>query len=319
MKVFFIHDPSDWHPKHALELFRRQTSLKPVTDYQNADLIWIFNEGNFFRSRRFFGLTPIIPLGKLKHKLIVTSINHELFARKKYQWQKPLLILDRITDYYHAPSRKIFRQLKPLVSKPVKILPYWIDLSLFYPLEDKLTLRKKFPLPADKIIIGSFQRDTESHDLKSPKLEKGPDILLKICRQLKKEIFVLLAGPNRQYLIKRFQKHQIPFLYLGQIDYYEMNFYYNLVDWYLVTSRYEAGPQAVFEAAATKTKILSTSVGSAADILHLNCLCRDPDEFVRKFHQEIDETEFNFRKVQDFRLEKIIPQYDQFFKSLLKK
>ena len=40
----------------------------------------------------------------------------------------------------------------------------------------------------------------------------------------------------------------------------ELNELYNCLDLYIVSSRYEGGPQAIFECALTKTPIISTNV-----------------------------------------------------------
>ena len=42
---------------------------------------------------------------------------------------------------------------------------------------------------------------------------------------------------------------------------------YNCLDLYIVSSRYEGGPQAIFECALTKTPIISTNVGVAPEVL----------------------------------------------------
>ena len=49
-------------------------------------------------------------------------------------------------------------------------------------------------------LIGSFQRDTEGFDRKSPKLVKGPDIFIEIVKQLNKKhnnLKVILSGKRR--------------------------------------------------------------------------------------------------------------------------
>ena len=48
----------------------------------------------------------------------------------------------------------------------------------------------------------------------------------------------------------------------------ELNELYNCLDLYIVSSRYEGGPQAILECAASKTPILSTKVGVAPEVLH---------------------------------------------------
>src|SRR5690606_10137696 len=120
----------------------------------------------------------------------------------------------------------------------------------------------------DVYLIGSFQRDTEGKDLKSPKLIKGPDILLAILQQVYQahpNIMVILAGPRRFWLIKQLKKFNIPYMYLGEtqdeaIDDLQTNTksletiskLYNLIDLYIISSRMEGGPKAETEAASTK-------------------------------------------------------------------
>ena len=137
------------------------------------------------------------------------------------------------------------------------------------------SLRKKYGLPSKNFLIGSFQRDTEGHDLKTPKLEKGPDIfcdaVLKIREDRRSKNLsdpeVLLAGWRRQYVISRLEAAKIKYYYheLPQFD--TINDFYNALDLYIVGSRYEGGPQSIFECANTYTPIISTDVGAASEIL----------------------------------------------------
>ena len=60
-----------------------------------------------------------------------------------------------------------------------------------------------------KIFDWKFSKDTEGYDLKSPKLEKGPDIFFKQVEKLIKEIkIVVLTEKRRQYLISQLEKIQ---------------------------------------------------------------------------------------------------------------
>ena len=73
-------------------------------------------------------------------------------------------------------------------------------------------MRSKYNLNEDSFIIGSFQRDTEGKDLKSPKLIKGPDRFVEIVKffALKNDnLIVLLTGYRRQYVIKRLEEENI--------------------------------------------------------------------------------------------------------------
>ena len=77
-----------------------------------------------------------------------------------------------------------------------------------------------------------------------PKLEKGPDILIKALIEIKKEhkdIHVLLTGPSRGYVINELIRHNIDYTYSKFINFNKINSYYNVLDLYLVTSREEGG------------------------------------------------------------------------------
>ena len=122
----------------------------------------------------------------------------------------------------------------------------------------------------DAYLVGSFQRDTEGKDLISPKLSKGPDLFINHIDKLinkEKNLEVVLTGKRRNYVINELSKRNIKYHYFEMISFEQLNELYNLLDLYLVTSRYEGGPQAILEAGITKTPIISTDVGIAKEIL----------------------------------------------------
>ena len=111
--------------------------------------------------------------------------------------------------------------------------------------------------------MGSFQRDTEKGKDLLPKLEKGPDILLKIIKKLNtnhSNLHIVLAGKRRGYLIKELKKEGIKFTYFEMIKNSQLNELYNCLDLYIVSSRLEGGPASIMEQIKT---IISTDVGIA--------------------------------------------------------
>ena len=60
---------------------------------------------------------------------------------------------------------------------------------------------------------------------------------------------------------------KIKYYYFEMTTFKELNELYNILDLYIVASRVEGGPQAIFECAITKTPIISTDVGIAKEIL----------------------------------------------------
>ena len=154
-------------------------------------------------------------------------------------------------------------------SKRIYVSPFWINNKIWFPISENKDLKSKFSIPGDAYIVGSFQRDTEGKDGISPKLSKGPDQLFEIIKAIseQKNLFVILAGHRRTYLINLLEENNVPYKYYERVDQASLNELYNCLDLYIVSSRVEGGPQAIFECALSKTPIISTDVGIASEIL----------------------------------------------------
>ena len=72
---------------------------------------------------------------------------------------------------------KTKEQLQKLTNKKIISIPFWINQKNYFYIDDKKELREKLGFSTSDFLVGSFQRDTEGHDLKSPKLIKGPDFI----------------------------------------------------------------------------------------------------------------------------------------------
>jgi hypothetical protein len=148
-------------------------------------------------------------------------------------------------------------------------------------------------------------------------LAKNPDLFLDILRKLKPfmNIKVLLAGYARNYVKTKLEEMNIPYVYYGR--YNDINLLYDCLDWYLITSKYEGGPQSVLEASYRRVKLLSTGVGMATEILHPDCICDSADEFVKKMISGIDRVDYNYRIIdQNYLPNIVIKKYDDYFENL---
>lgn len=195
------------------------------------------------------------------------------------------------------------RQLSSLGVSSVAV-PYLVDCGIFRRLSlsdrEMASLRKHWNLPGNTYLIGSFQRDSEGSDLHSPKLVKGPDVLLEILTGLKKEglaFHTVLAGPRRHWLRQELTRAEIPYTFVGHpihgddisinsLPRETLNALYNVVDLYVVASRSEGGPHAVMEAAASGCAVISTPVGVAPDVLEEGAIFRFPWEAVKLVIQD---------------------------------
>tara|TARA_B100001778_G_C18556529_1_gene615662 strand:+ start:495 stop:1445 length:951 start_codon:yes stop_codon:yes gene_type:complete len=212
---------------------------------------------------------------KLQNKKVICSVYHideDKFSSNDLNKFKER---DKYVNAYHVISKNTLKQVEKLTDKKIYSIPFWINEKLWFPINSKINLRKKYNIDSNCFLIGSFQRDTEGSDLISPKLSKGPDRFLEIVKKINEKnenTHILLAGKRRQYLISELEKNQINFSYYEMPPFNELNELYNCLDLYIVSSRYEGGPQAIFECALTKTPIISTNVGVAPEVLSPNSI-----------------------------------------------
>jgi glycosyltransferase involved in cell wall biosynthesis len=201
----------------------------------------------------------------------------------------------RVVTLWVARSRRAEDALRSAGLATVYV-PYMLDAAIFRPLDGRAAYRDRHGVPAAAYAVGSFQRDTEGADLRSPKLVKGPDVFVDIVDGARKrgvDLHVVLAGPRRFWIRQALEARGVPYTYVGRtvrgddvrvntLSRVAVNELYNAVDLYLVSSRSEGGPQAVLEAAASRCRILSTDVGHARDILSPMCLYRTAEEAIEK-------------------------------------
>jgi len=226
---------------------------------------------NIFRSNIIWIIAPWawrnIPKSQLNSKKVICSHYHFDFANFD---KEDFYELDTYVDEYHVISLKTKRQLKSLTNKKITSIPFWINQNIFFEIESKEEIRKKWNINEKEFLIGSFQRDTEGSDLISPKLIKGPDLFIEIIKNYyihDKNLTVILTGKRREYVIAQLENLGVNYRYFEMINFNDLNELYNILNLYLVTSRIEGGPQAILECAYIKTPILSTDVGVAPEIL----------------------------------------------------
>jgi len=226
----------------------------------------------------------------------------------------------KFVNLWIAPSKTMYNTLK-LARVDVKYQPFYVDEKTFYKVnkskeEIAQELGINYELFRDKLVIGSFQRDSLGADLSEPKWQKGPELLIDILSKLPKDKFILsLAGPRRHWIISQCRKLGIPYLYYGTepngleddikfntLDKQTMNKLYNLTDLYIVSSKSEGGPKAVLESAFTKTMILSTDVGLAPDFLNPWCIFKSAEEGVQKTKEIVEGK--NISQIVKFNFEK---------------
>jgi glycosyltransferase involved in cell wall biosynthesis len=161
-----------------------------------------------------------------------------------------------------VPPERVFR------------IPIGIDLEHF-PLrgpEARTSARRALGVPESAFAVGSFQKDGVGWgEGLEPKLVKGPDVLVRVLERIRAggapELFALLTGPARGYVVRELERLGIPYRHVHAASRSELARAYHSLDLYLVCSRQEGGPKAVLEALATGTPLVCTKVGQAPDLV----------------------------------------------------
>lgn len=308
----------NWVCDRIVEEFWKGTQHVRAVDYADAECVWHYAKWMAHRQ-------PNIARDQPGHRPTITTVHH-IVPGKPFD----VSALDVFTDVYHVPNAITRGQLTQLTERRIEVLPYWCrldvpDAACFVP---DTTLNGLF-------VFGSLQRDTEGASIMGipqPKLEKGPDLLAGVIKRFRpSECAVFFGGWRRQYLEQQLRGYSDPgWSKAGdQVTFSEegvMNAYATLSQlgaYYLITSRFEGGPQAVLEAGATRLRVLSTRVGMAPDVLHPSCIVCDPDDpdLAVKFEAAIrrdretgwmEETlDYNYRSVMDYAYHVVQPRYDR--------
>lgn len=313
MKLMMEPPGEDWVCDRIINEFwdASRHAYERVKDSVTAECLWHYAKWVANRCQND-------PCGQPGHKPTITSVHHIVPGK-----QLDVSYFDAITDIYHVPNEITARQLRGCTRKPdvIRVVPYWTPKIM----ENHYT-PPHASICDGKVVVGSFQRDTEGASMGGrlqPKLEKGPDILARVINSFAiGDIVAFIGGWRRDWIREAIKEHSVvptekwpyndvPALY-GRLMHEKGT--------YLVTSRFEGGPQAILEASSQGCPILSTDVGMASMVLHPSCIIRgkDDDEVVHGFvaalkdggHKRPEVIQFNAARAwNEFSIEALLPRY----------
>lgn len=278
-KIFIISDeirenhPEFGNQKWICDILKQEFiskfPLHTTINAGEADIIWYLAPWNYRHVPQGFNANAWFEFLKTK-KVIFTQhhIDDEKFANGELN--KQFEFMKTFGNKFHAICNLTKTSMRKYFTNfPIGTQKLWINNDVFYHIENKLELRKKYNFDLDSYLIGSFQKDTEGKT-NLPKLSKGPDIFINIIKDMYKsnnKIQIVLTGLRREYIINELDKVGIKYHYFNMISLEEINELYNCLNLYVISSRCEGGPRAVFEAGLTKTPIISTRVGIAPELM----------------------------------------------------
>jgi len=299
-KIYINSADEDWIVDKFKQEFLEFNSHLITHDIQDSTIIWIISPWTWKQ----------LPKEKLKFKKVILTIHHlddsDLSPRKLREFRKR----DKFVDAYHIITPKTLSTLQELTQKKIYNFPFWVNQDNFFKIENSTNIKTKYNIPQNSYLIGSFQRDSEGKNLNKPKLIKGPDIFIKALEILNYKfgnLHVVLAGYRRNYVINKLDDLGISYSYFEKANIEVINELYNCLDLYMVTSRIEGGPQAIFECAITKTPIISTDVGIANKILHPSAIFS-----LNNIESATPNEEYAYKRVQEY----LIPEGFKNFKIM---
>ena len=305
MKVYLSNLNESWIVDRLRKEWYEYNSSVSTEQIKEAEIIWIIAPWLWKKLSKKY----------LKNKIVVCSIYHFEDTDFEHKKIKEFQQRDFYVDAYHVISLKTKLDLEKFTNKKIFYIPFWSDENIWFEIVDKNNLRKKYGIPLESYVIGSFQRDTEGSDLKSPKLIKGPDRLIEIIKKKAEEIddlIILLTGKRRQYVISELEKLKIPYKYFEMVNTEIVNELYNCLNLYIVTSRKEGGPQSIIECGLSKTPIISTDVGIASEFLHNSSIFN-----MNNFQDARPETEYAYKKAKMYSIPNGFKEYLEMFYSLI--
>ena len=284
-----------------------------------------WNKFNFKQSKNFrFGdkivwlIAPWtwkkIPKKYLIKNKVVCTIHHIDEDKFKSNEEIEFKDRDKFVDYYHVISNKTFDQVIKLTDKPVHKIPFWVNQNLWFEIKNKEQLREKYSVDINSYLVGSFQRDTEGYDLVSPKLSKGPDRFLEIVEYLNtknENLQIILTGKRRNYILDELSRREINYKYFEMTSFQNLNELYNILDLYIVSSRYEGGPQSILETAMTRTPIISTDVGIASEILDKKSIFN-----MDNYKDAIPNTDISYQNAKRYLIPEGFKEFNKLFREI---
>lgn len=259
--VFVLPPGENWIVDRFVKEWYEDNPDICTNDPAKADVIWLLADWCWQR----------LPFDLLEKKKVITTLHHVVPEKFGPLERIDFMQRDLITDVYHVPNQRTLQFIRQLTQKPIHEIPYWANQRIWCKTGNKQDIRDLLCVPRDAFVIGSFQRDTEGSDLVSPKREKGPDLLadaiIKLAKSQEPPIHVLLGGWRRQYIIARLKKAHVKYTYIELPPQHIINDMYQALDLYLITARYEGGPQALLECGLLGIPCRSRPVGMVEHVL----------------------------------------------------
>jgi len=215
------------------------------------DVVWLHNP-LFFKSNIFgdsLVTMHVTAYGQVIHKIYPLHLH--IYKKTVSKIERYCLNKIKEKTRFTGVSTQVCKELEGIgiAKQRITYISNGVDTKLFKPSDNKKSLRKKFGIPEEDVIILSLGRLTKA---------KQPQKLIEVFSRIEKEIkdvILVIAGKGELLdKTKKFvrQKKMKNVIFLGYVDHEkEAPNLYACSDYYIMTSKYEGQPLTLLEAMAS--------------------------------------------------------------------
>ena len=313
------------------------SAFSVTTDAMSADIVWFLAPWNFrFTPEKVPRQQWLDRLAELKTRKnsAVLFTQHHIDPTKLAagQLDAQFETMNKYGTRFHAICDHTLRDMRPhFPPEKTSSKLLWVNSDIYFPIGKTIAgaaaadpgvsagVRAEYGFDPTDYLVGSFQKDTEGNTRTNrPKLSKGPDLFVEIVADMyakNNRVKVVLTGLRREYIIAELVRRRIPYAYFNMVPLPEINKLYSCLDLYVVSSRCEGGPRAVFECGLTRTPIISTAVGVSTDLLNPEAIFDHADW--KTYKDATPDPDAVYKKVESLRGDKYLDSFGQYLVGLM--
>ena len=313
------------------------SAFSVTTDAMSADIVWFLAPWNFRftpeKVPRQQWLDRLTELKTRKNSAVLFTQHHiDPTKLAAGQLDAQFETMNKYGTRFHAICDHTLRDMRPhFPPEKTSSKLLWVNSDIYFPIGKTIAgaavpdpgvsagVRAEYGFDPTDYLVGSFQKDTEGNTRTNrPKLSKGPDLFVEIVADMyakNNRVKVVLTGLRREYIIAELVRRRIPYAYFNMVPLPEINKLYSCLDLYVVSSRCEGGPRAVFECGLTRTPIISTAVGVSTDLLNPEAIFDHADW--KTYKDAAPDPDAVYKKVESLRGDKYLDSFGQYLVGLM--
>ncbi len=119
-RVYVLPPGENWIIDRFVKEFNEGNNDISVSHPSEADVIWLLADFCWQRIANH-----------LRNKKVLTTVHHIVPEKFGPHERMDFQFRDDVTTAYHVYNQRVFDFIRPLTTKPIHLIPYWANNSLF--------------------------------------------------------------------------------------------------------------------------------------------------------------------------------------------